>query len=222
MERTTACVRGRTDTVDSKPFDRAQGTDTPAEVDLVESFAQGRVNRRDFLRRGSALGLSIPFMGAVLAACGGDDDDDTSTTEGATEGTAGATGTTAAAGGGAAGGTIRVASQKPAGPLDPVAMQDLGTYGIIAQCFEFLCTLGETATSRPGWRSRGSRTRTAASGRSTSARASRGRTAPRSPPPTSRPHGPARRVAANSGLRGYHRGGCRRATDPATLPSSRS
>jgi peptide/nickel transport system substrate-binding protein len=137
--------------VDSKPFDRAQGADTPAEVDLVESFAQGRVNRRDFLRRGSALGLSIPFMGAVLAACGGDDDDDTSTTDGATEGTdgatdgtAGATGTTAAAGGGAAGGTIRVASQKPAGPLDPVAMQDLGTYGIIAQCFEFLCTLGET------------------------------------------------------------------------------
>ena len=23
-------------------------------------------------------------------------------------------------------------------------MQDLGTYGVIAQCFEFLCTLGET------------------------------------------------------------------------------
>ena len=137
--------------MDSKPFDRAQGVDTPAEVDLVESFAKGRVNRRDFLRRGSALGLSIPFMGAVLAACGGDDDDDTSTTDGgtegtggATEGTSGATGTTAAAGGGAAGGTIRVASQKPAGPLDPVAMQDLGTYGVIAQCFEFLCTLGDT------------------------------------------------------------------------------
>ena len=66
---------GRTDTVDFKPFDRARGTETPAEDDLVESFAQGRVNRRDFLRRGSAIGLSIPFMGAVLAACGGDDDD---------------------------------------------------------------------------------------------------------------------------------------------------
>ena len=36
-----------------------------------------------------------------------------------------------------------MASQKPAGPLDPVAMQDLGTYGIIAQCFEYLTTLGD-------------------------------------------------------------------------------
>jgi hypothetical protein len=28
-------------------------------------------------------------------------------------------------------------------------MQDLGSYGIIAQCFEFLCTLGDEAPSLP-------------------------------------------------------------------------
>ncbi|MGE3688845.1 MAG: ABC transporter substrate-binding protein [Acidimicrobiia bacterium] len=125
--------------MDSKRFDRARGAERPAELDLVESFAQGRVNRRDFIRRGTAVGLSVPFMGAVLAACGGDDDD-TSTTDAST-GTDAATGDTS--GETAAGGTIRVASQKPAGPLDPVGMQDLGSYGIVAQCFEFLCTLGD-------------------------------------------------------------------------------
>ena len=43
------------------------------------------------------------------------------------------------------GGTIRVASQKPVS-VDPVAMQDLGGYGITAQCFEFLCTLDPNGT----------------------------------------------------------------------------
>ena len=39
--------------------------------------------------------------------------------------------------------------QKPAGPLDPINMQDLGTYGVVAQCFEFLTTLGDSEMS-PG------------------------------------------------------------------------
>ena len=137
--------------MDSKPFDRAQGADTPAEVDLVESFAQGRVNRRDFLRRGSALGLSIPFMGAVLAACGGDDDDDTSTTDGATEGTGGPPTAPPVRPGRRQRPGVEQRAERSASPARsrparsiPVAMQDLGTYGIIAQCFEFLCTLGET------------------------------------------------------------------------------
>jgi peptide/nickel transport system substrate-binding protein len=49
-----------------------------------------------------------------------------------------------------AGGVIRVASQKPAGPLDPVGMQDLASYGIVAQSFEFLASLGEAGDIGPG------------------------------------------------------------------------
>ena len=132
--------------VDAKRDDRARRAESSEELELVESFAQGRVNRRDFLRRGTAIGLSVPFMGAVLAACGSDSDSSSESTEGGGEGTETTTGgaTETSTPTGTVGGTIRVASQKPAGPLDPVAMQDLGTYGIIAQCFEFLCTLGDT------------------------------------------------------------------------------
>ena len=136
--------------MDWKPFDRARATVGPEGLDLIESYSQGRINRRDFVRRGTVIGLSVPFLGAVIAACGGDDDaatDDTGAPAGGD--TTPGTGTEPADTGGATGGIIRVASQKPAGPLDPVGMQDLGTYGIVAQCFEFLTTLGDSDMS-PG------------------------------------------------------------------------
>ncbi|MFP5342373.1 MAG: ABC transporter substrate-binding protein [Candidatus Limnocylindria bacterium] len=101
------------------------------ELDLVESFARGRITRRSFIKRATILGLSLPTISAIIAAC--------------TE-PAGTVAPSATAGGGGAtpgpaGGTIRVATQRPAGPLDPVGMQDLGAYGLIAQSFEFLAAL---------------------------------------------------------------------------------
>ena len=128
-------------------------------IDLVDALNSGRISRRDFVRRGALLGLSIPTIAAVLAACG-DDDDDAETGE-ATGDTGGATATadtgadTATADTGTATapagtGSIRIATQKPAGPLDPIGMQDLGSYGIVAQCFEFLCALGEDGDIGPG------------------------------------------------------------------------
>ena len=67
--------------MDWKRFDRARRTVGPEELDLIESYAEGRINRRDFVRRGTVIGLSVPFLGAVIAACGGDDDDATTGTD---------------------------------------------------------------------------------------------------------------------------------------------
>ncbi len=55
-------------------LDRARRSATPIELDLIEHYAAGSVSRRDFVRRGTIIGLSVPMMGAVLAACGDDDD----------------------------------------------------------------------------------------------------------------------------------------------------
>jgi peptide/nickel transport system substrate-binding protein len=145
--------------MDWKRLDRARRTAGPVQVDLVEAYAQGRVSRRDFVRRGLVIGLSMPFMSSVIAACGSSGGGSSSAT------TAGATATTAAAGGsaapgttaaaagstvaGKAGGTMKIAAQKPVS-VDPVAMQDLGGYGIVAQVFEFLVTLGEKGAIAPG------------------------------------------------------------------------
>ncbi len=62
-----------------------------------------------------------------------------------------ATGDTAAPAAGAIkqGGTIRIAAQTPGGPLDPVAMAELGTYTQIVTAFEYLAGPGEGATLAP-------------------------------------------------------------------------
>jgi trehalose/maltose transport system substrate-binding protein len=63
-------------------------------TELLDEVLSGRLSRRDMLRRALALGLSIPAIGALLAACGDDDDDDGAT---ATSGGAGGASPTAAA-----------------------------------------------------------------------------------------------------------------------------
>lgn len=47
---------------------------------LVQQAQALRWNRRQILKRAAVLGLSVPAISAVLAACGGDDDDPTATT----------------------------------------------------------------------------------------------------------------------------------------------
>jgi peptide/nickel transport system substrate-binding protein len=98
---------------------------------LVEEVLAGRIGRRELLRRGSALGFSVGALSILVAACGGGDEatEDTSASEDAAGGEETAAEPV---------GVIRVATQKPAATLDPVGMQDLGAYGLIAQCLEYL------------------------------------------------------------------------------------
>jgi peptide/nickel transport system substrate-binding protein len=108
--------------MDYSRLDKVRREAVPLQLDTIEAFVAGRLSRREFIKRGTVLGLSLGSISMVIAACGG-----TSSSP-------------AASGAGAAGGTIRIAIQKPV-KIDPVAMQDLGGYGITSQCFEFLCTL---------------------------------------------------------------------------------
>ena len=128
-------------------FDRLRRGASPVELELTEAFAQGRITRRAFVQRGSVIGLSVAFMGSVIAACGSDGKSKTATSSSSTLAGTAVAGTTAAsttaAGTAAAGaikkgGTLRIAAQKPAGPLDPVAMADLGTYTPVVTAFEYL------------------------------------------------------------------------------------
>lgn len=106
--------------------------DTEAEG-LIRSQLSTSITRRDLVKRAAVAGLAIPVIGAAVAACGDDDDDKDSGGDNTTgETTGGSTG------GGEKGGTIRVASTKPSGPLDPIAMADLGSYNVVAQSFEYL------------------------------------------------------------------------------------
>ncbi len=119
--------------MDYSQLDKVRRSTTPLQLDVVESFVQGRLSRREFIQRGTLIGLSLGSVSAIIAACGG-----------ATSGSPAASGKT--------GGTIRAAVQRPV-KVDPVLMEDLGGYGITAQSFEFLCTqntLGDPGGLAPG------------------------------------------------------------------------
>ena len=139
--------------MDWKRFDWARGSSSPLEVDLIEHYAGGKISRRDFLRRGTILGLGLPFIATIIAACG---DDAVTTTTPAPAGSEATTGTSAPV---AAGGSIVIGIQTPSSPLDPVAIFDLGTYSVLSQSFEYLIgvendgvTLGATGLAT-GWSS---------------------------------------------------------------------
>lgn len=124
--------------MDYRLFDSVRRQASPVEVELVEAYAQGRISRRAFVARGSMIGLGLPLIGAILAACGSDDNSTTPAGGSAASGGTTAPGGTVAAGAIKQGGTLRIVAQKPAGPLDPVAMADLGTYFPVVTAFEYL------------------------------------------------------------------------------------
>lgn len=62
--------------------------------DLYRDALSGKISRRSLIRRGTVLGLSLPGIAGLLAACGGDDDDSEATTS--SDLTGGSTATVAA------------------------------------------------------------------------------------------------------------------------------
>ncbi|MCX6541260.1 MAG: ABC transporter substrate-binding protein, partial [Actinobacteria bacterium] len=122
-------------------LDRARRSVGPLENNLIDSYAAGAISRRTFVTRGSVLGLGVAFMGTIIAACGSDEKTPAGTTGDSVTGDS--TAVTEATGSIKQGGTLKIAAQKPAGPLDPVAMANLGTYTPVVVSFEYLVnTLG--------------------------------------------------------------------------------
>jgi peptide/nickel transport system substrate-binding protein len=150
--------------MDWKRFDAFRRNSGPIELDLIESYAQKKIKRRDFIRRGTIVGLSMPFMASIIAACGSDDDESTETesTEGDGDGGGGGGSAAENAGGtastGTKGGNLIVAVQEgdANSGLDPVNMLDLGTYNVLSQSFEYLVGVGDDGNIAPtalatGW-----------------------------------------------------------------------
>ncbi|MGA9276826.1 ABC transporter substrate-binding protein [Ilumatobacter sp.] len=135
--------------MDWKRLDRARRSGGPVEADLIEAYAKGKIKRRDFVKRGTIIGLSVPFMGSIIAACGGSDDGDSSGSADTTGGTTAGTGAPSTDGGsessGATGGDIIAGIQTgdANSGLDPLNMLDLGTYCVLSQSFEYLVGLGD-------------------------------------------------------------------------------
>jgi peptide/nickel transport system substrate-binding protein len=103
---------------------------------IIDEFAAGRLSRRDFIRRGTVVGISVPLLGSILAACG------SSGTSSSPSG-----GSTAAAG--APGAVIKAGIVTPTGAINPVTVADQGGLDMLGQTGEYLCLSTQTLTLKP-------------------------------------------------------------------------
>jgi peptide/nickel transport system substrate-binding protein len=107
-------------------LDRLRLGRSELENHYIDELVAGRLSRRDFLRRGSMIGMSATLLGTVLAACGSSSSSGTSTGTGAGGGTP------------TKGGTLRVASVMPAAAINPLTVADSGGLAMLNQTGEFL------------------------------------------------------------------------------------
>lgn len=103
----------------------------PLENHLIDGLVAGRISRREFMRHGSVLGLSLPLLGQIGLAAG-----------------FGAMPTVARAQG-APGATIKVACSAPNSAVDPVKTPDVGGLVMLQQAGEFLCMSGGDLVLKP-------------------------------------------------------------------------
>jgi peptide/nickel transport system substrate-binding protein len=99
------------------------------ENHLIDGLLAGRVDRREFLRHGALLGLSLPFLGSVAATIGLTAAPRKSHAQ--------------------AGGTIRVAQNVPAGAIDPMTIADGGGVTVLCQVAETLVLSGGDLVAHP-------------------------------------------------------------------------
>jgi peptide/nickel transport system substrate-binding protein len=109
-------------------LDRLRANRSELENHVIDELASGHVDRREFLRRGSMIGMSVPLLGAILAACG-------SSSSSSSAGAASSGGSTPAP---KSGGSLRVAATTPAAAVNPLTISDAGGLAMLAMTGEFL------------------------------------------------------------------------------------
>jgi peptide/nickel transport system substrate-binding protein len=115
--------------------DAIRGSSSELENHLIDEFAAGRLTRRDFVRRGTVVGMSIPMLSFLITACGGDEEGTPTGTEQRADVRPG--------------GTLRTGIIAPAGELDPVTVADEGGLAVLGQSGEYLTWSDEKLELQP-------------------------------------------------------------------------
>jgi peptide/nickel transport system substrate-binding protein len=102
---------------------------------VIDEYAAGRLSRRDFLRRGAVVGISLPVLGAVISACGSSSSSTPSTSS--------------SSGGGTAGATIKAGIVVPTATINPLTVADQGGLDMLAQTGEYLTFSDQHLTLQP-------------------------------------------------------------------------
>jgi len=99
---------------------------------VIDEFVAGHLPRREFLRRATMIGLSLPLLGTILEACssGSQDTATLSRSSGLVSGPA--------TGSGRPGATIRAGILAPAATINPITIADPGGTQLLGQVGEWL------------------------------------------------------------------------------------
>src|SRR5215470_10961874 len=106
----------------------------PVQEHIIDEYVAGRLSRRDFIRKGSAIGLSMPLIGGILAACG-------------SSGTTPSGSSSAPAG--KAGATIKAGILVPVGAINPITINDQGGLELLGNVGEFLTFVDHAGVYHP-------------------------------------------------------------------------
>ncbi|MET1027658.1 MAG: hypothetical protein ABWY00_10855, partial [Dongiaceae bacterium] len=113
-----------------KFIDGIRRRSTTVENHIIDEFAAGHIGRRDFLRHGSIIGMSLPLLTGLAGAFG-------------------SSLLVPAAYAATPGGTIRIATTVPAAAIDPVTVADGGGLLMLQQTGEFLTVSGPDLMLKP-------------------------------------------------------------------------
>ena len=114
---------------------RRQSSDL--ENSFIDELAAGRLSRKEFVRRGAVVGLSMPLMTAIIAACGGANSSSSSPASGGSTGAA------------KSGGVINAGIVTPTAAINPVTVADQGGLDMLGQTGEYLAISNSTLTLVP-------------------------------------------------------------------------
>lgn len=115
-----------------RPLDELRSRCSELENHHIDELVAGRLDRRQFIRRVSVLGMSASVSGLVLAACGG-----ANGSGGGTSSRAAGSASTAAGGKPVSGGTLRLAMLAPGAAISPLTTDDTGSI-MLTQAGEYL------------------------------------------------------------------------------------
>lgn len=105
-------------------LDAVRRDSSELENHLIDEYATGRISRRQFVGRGTAIGMSLPAVSLVLAACGSDNTPSASTAT--TEARA------------VRGGRFQLAVAPPSAEPGPLTVNDNGGGAVLSTGGEFL------------------------------------------------------------------------------------
>jgi peptide/nickel transport system substrate-binding protein len=109
-----------------RQVDAVRAQRSELENHIIDEYRAGYIGRREFIRRGAVVGMSLPLVGFLASACGGDDGEPDRggapvTTEDIQKG-----------------GTLRTGLQIPGSDLNPILVNNQGALAVLSQSGEFL------------------------------------------------------------------------------------